>query len=108
MLYLGVGCWSDADWCLRSGFVPDSRLQVRAFNDQEAAFAFETEMAASVIPAYMPMVEKRKDVPYTEAEREWQVSRWRSVGAGENSGSRRAPPPSLGPLDGDGGVPCRG
>ena len=31
--------------------------------------------AAQVVPAYVPLVVKRKDSPYTEAQKEWQQMR---------------------------------
>lgn len=32
-------------------------------------------MASSVVPSYLPMVRRRKNLPYTEAERDWQLIR---------------------------------
>lgn len=40
---------------------------------QRAAFSKECQDA--VVPAYVPIVKKRKDEPYTEAEKEWQQLR---------------------------------
>lgn len=33
------------------------------------------ECAKSVIPAYIPIVEKRKDIPFTEQQKDWQQLR---------------------------------
>lgn len=34
-----------------------------------------SECANSVIPAYIPIIEKRKDTPFTEKHKEWQQLR---------------------------------
>lgn len=46
-------------------------------NDREAEkiLAFSTECANAVIPAYIPIIEKRKDMPYTEEQKAWQQLR---------------------------------
>lgn len=38
-------------------------------------FAFATECLKSVIPAYIPLVEKRKDMPFTPENKAWQQVR---------------------------------
>nr|GMD98635.1 oxygen-dependent coproporphyrinogen-III oxidase, chloroplastic [Ipomoea batatas] len=43
--------------------------------DQEMLLSFATECANSVIPAYIPIVEKRKDTPFTDSHKEWQQLR---------------------------------
>ncbi|CAI0406565.1 unnamed protein product [Linum tenue] len=43
--------------------------------DQEMLLAFATECANSVIPAYVPIVERRKDMPFTEQQKAWQQLR---------------------------------
>ncbi|XP_027089153.1 coproporphyrinogen-III oxidase 1, chloroplastic-like [Coffea arabica] len=43
--------------------------------DQEMLLSFATECANSVIPAYIPIIEKRKDTPYTERNKAWQQLR---------------------------------
>ncbi|KMZ59344.1 Coproporphyrinogen oxidase [Zostera marina] len=43
--------------------------------DQEMLLGFSTECAKSVIPAYIPIVEKRKDIPFTEQQKDWQQLR---------------------------------
>eukprot|EP00741_Cyanophora_paradoxa_P016541 tig00020927_g15971.t1 len=47
------------------------------FNDRdpEAIMAFQKECADALIPAYIPLLEKRKDQAFTEAEKEWQQIR---------------------------------
>ena len=37
--------------------------------------AFSTECAASVVPAYLPLVERRKDMDFTPAQKDWQQLR---------------------------------
>ncbi len=41
----------------------------------EQWYDFVTEVGNSFLPSYIPIVERRKDLPYTEAEREWQEIR---------------------------------
>ncbi|CAI8587169.1 unnamed protein product [Vicia faba] len=43
--------------------------------DQEMLLSFATECANSVIPAYIPIIEKRKDLPFTEHQKAWQQLR---------------------------------
>ena len=38
-------------------------------------FAFSKECAASVVPAYVPLVARRKDTPFTPAQKDWQQLR---------------------------------
>merc|ERR1719231_2114204 len=42
---------------------------------QEELLSFATDMAAAVVPAYVPLVAKHKDDEYTEQEKEWQQMR---------------------------------
>lgn len=41
----------------------------------EQWFAFVTDVADHFLEAYVPIVEKRKELPYTPAQREWQEVR---------------------------------
>lgn len=43
--------------------------------DREKAFAFVQDCLRSFLPSYLPIVEKRKDMPFTEKEKEWQQIR---------------------------------
>ncbi|XP_059301506.1 oxygen-dependent coproporphyrinogen-III oxidase, chloroplastic-like isoform X2 [Lycium ferocissimum] len=43
--------------------------------DQEMLLSFSTECANSVIPAYIPIVEKRKDTPFNDEHKAWQQLR---------------------------------
>jgi coproporphyrinogen III oxidase len=43
--------------------------------DQEFLFEFVQAVGQSFLPAYLPIVERRKDEPYTEGEREFQLLR---------------------------------
>ncbi|CAN0927563.1 Oxygen-dependent coproporphyrinogen-III oxidase, chloroplastic [Linum grandiflorum] len=43
--------------------------------DQEMLLSFATECANSVIPAYVPIVERRKDTPFTDQQQAWQQLR---------------------------------
>ncbi|CAN1277998.1 Oxygen-dependent coproporphyrinogen-III oxidase, chloroplastic [Linum perenne] len=43
--------------------------------DQEMLLSFATECANSVIPAYVPIVERRKDTPFTDQQLAWQQLR---------------------------------
>lgn len=42
---------------------------------QETLFSFVTDSLRSFLPSYVPIVEKRKDMPFTEAEVDWQQIR---------------------------------
>ncbi|MBT6432206.1 MAG: coproporphyrinogen III oxidase, partial [Deltaproteobacteria bacterium] len=41
----------------------------------EQCLAFSEACAASIVPAYIPLVERRKDMPFTEAQKDWQQLR---------------------------------
>ncbi|KAH9608770.1 hypothetical protein KSS87_015476 [Heliosperma pusillum] len=43
--------------------------------DQEMLLSFATECANSVIPAYVPIIERRKDTPFTDSHKAWQQLR---------------------------------
>ncbi|CAN6229496.1 unnamed protein product [Urochloa humidicola] len=43
--------------------------------DQEMLLNFATECADSVLPAYIPIIERRKDTPFTEEHKAWQQLR---------------------------------
>lgn len=43
--------------------------------DIEDWYRFETEVGDSFLEAYIPIVEKRKSLPYTKEQREWQEIR---------------------------------
>ncbi len=43
--------------------------------DWEADFQFVQDGIESILPSYLPVIEKRKDTPYSECEREWQLYR---------------------------------
>lgn len=43
--------------------------------DPEKILTFSTECVNSVIPAYIPLVEKRKDMTFTEKQKAWQQLR---------------------------------
>ena len=43
--------------------------------DQENTFAFIQSCLKSFLPSYIPIIEKRKDMPFTETEKAWQQIR---------------------------------
>jgi coproporphyrinogen III oxidase len=43
--------------------------------DLELAFAFAKDAGGSFLDAYVPILERRKDAAFTEAERDWQLHR---------------------------------
>ncbi|CAM6019699.1 unnamed protein product [Sphagnum balticum] len=43
--------------------------------DAEKLLAFSTECANSVIPAYIPLIKKRKDMPFSPEHKDWQQLR---------------------------------
>lgn len=44
-------------------------------SDREAAFRFVKDAGGSFLESYVPIVLRRKDLPYTEEERTWQLTR---------------------------------
>lgn len=42
---------------------------------KEDSFSFIQDCLESFLPSYMPILERRKDMPFTEAEKEWQQIR---------------------------------
>lgn len=40
-----------------------------------ALLAFATDCAAALVPSYVPLVERRKDLPFTAAQKRWQALR---------------------------------
>jgi coproporphyrinogen III oxidase len=40
--------------------------------DQETLFALTKSCAMAFVPAYLPIIERRKDTPFTEAHQRWQ------------------------------------
>ncbi|RLN05588.1 oxygen-dependent coproporphyrinogen-III oxidase, chloroplastic-like [Panicum miliaceum] len=45
------------------------------FYIKETLLQFATECADSVLPAYIPIIERRKDIPFTEEHKAWQQLR---------------------------------
>ncbi len=43
--------------------------------DQESLFAFVQSCLGAFLPSYLPIIEKRKDMAYTEKEKQWQQLR---------------------------------
>jgi coproporphyrinogen III oxidase len=43
--------------------------------DQENTFAFAQSCLKAFLPSYLPIITKRKDMPYTEKEKDWQQIR---------------------------------
>ncbi len=43
--------------------------------DAERLFQFQTAVGGSFLPGYLPIVERRKNIPYGEQEKEWQEIR---------------------------------
>ena len=43
--------------------------------DAEKLLQFQTSMGNSFLPAYLPIAERRKNLPYSEKEKEWQEIR---------------------------------
>lgn len=46
-----------------------------AEKDQENCFAFVQDCAKAFLPSYLPILQKRKDMPFTEQEKDWQAVR---------------------------------
>ncbi|KAG7010180.1 oxygen-dependent coproporphyrinogen-III oxidase [Physcia stellaris] len=43
--------------------------------DQEQLFSFVKDCLGAFLPSYMPLIEKRKDMSYTDVQKEWQQLR---------------------------------
>ena len=43
--------------------------------DREQLFAFVSDCLGAFLPQYMPIIERRKDMPFTEKEKQWQKLR---------------------------------
>ena len=43
--------------------------------DQEQLFSFIKDCLTAFLPSYLPLIQKRKDMPFTEKEKEWQQLR---------------------------------
>lgn len=43
--------------------------------DQEQLFAFVQDCLAAFLPSYLPIIDKRKDMPFTEEQKQWQQLR---------------------------------
>jgi coproporphyrinogen III oxidase len=65
--YLGAGA-ERADKRAPSGHSPVEE-------DPERVFAFVQAVGDALIEAYLPLVERRRDEPWTEAQRHWQLVR---------------------------------
>lgn len=44
-------------------------------DDKETCFAFSKDCAESFLPSYLPILERRKDLPYSEQHKAWQQLR---------------------------------
>lgn len=56
-------------------FFDDLDEQSEGGKDQEQLFSFVTDAMSAFLPSYMPIIQKRKDLPYTEKEKAWQQLR---------------------------------
>jgi coproporphyrinogen III oxidase len=71
------------EWCDRYFYLPhrgETRGVGGAFfdylgDDLEGTFRFVSGCAEAFLPAYVPIVERRRGEPYGDAEREWQLLR---------------------------------
>jgi coproporphyrinogen III oxidase len=72
------------EWCDDYFFIPhrgESRGVGGIFfdyleqDDMDAVLSFVKDAGRSFLPAYLPIVERRRDEPYGEAERRWQLQR---------------------------------
>jgi len=70
-------------WCDEYFFIPH-RNETRGVggiffdyiqDDLEKVFAFVCDVGRAILPAYLPIVERRRNEPYTEREREFQLIR---------------------------------
>ncbi|KAM5441130.1 Coproporphyrinogen-III oxidase [Microsporum ferrugineum] len=52
-----------------------SLASISAKEAQERLFSFVTDGLSSFLPSYVPILKKRKDMPFTEQEKDWQQLR---------------------------------
>ena len=60
---------------LDAEFLKSSSSGSASKNPQESLFSFVSDALASFLPAYVPIVERRKDMSFTQAEKDWQQLR---------------------------------
>ena len=60
---------------LDAEFLKSSSSGSSSKNPQETLFSFVSDALASFLPAYVPIVERRKDMNFTQAEKDWQQLR---------------------------------
>jgi coproporphyrinogen III oxidase len=77
--YLGVGAEATAHGTRDASSSASSAAVAVAPDpiegDGQRLFAFVQELGAAIMPAYLPIVERRRDLPWGERERRWQLVR---------------------------------
>ena len=69
--YLGVGAEDTAKQPRDPAFAAPAAIET----DGERLFAFVRALGAAIMPAYLPIVERRRNEPWGEHERRWQLLR---------------------------------
>jgi coproporphyrinogen III oxidase len=69
--YLGAGAEATAKQPRDSALAAPAPVEA----DAERLFAFVRALGAAIVPAYLPIVERRRNEPFGERERRWQLLR---------------------------------
>jgi coproporphyrinogen III oxidase len=69
--YLGAGAEATAKQPRDPAFAAPAAVE----SDGERLFAFVRALGAAIMPAYLPIVERRRNEPWGERERRWQLVR---------------------------------
>jgi coproporphyrinogen III oxidase len=69
--YLGVGAEATAKQPRDPAFAAPAAIEA----DAEHLFAFVRALGAAIMPAYLPIVERRRNEPFGDRERRWQLLR---------------------------------
>ena len=69
--YLGVGAEATAKQPRDPAFAAPAAIE----SDGERLFSFVRALGAAIMPAYLPIVERRRNEPFGDRERRWQLLR---------------------------------
>jgi coproporphyrinogen III oxidase len=73
--YLGAGAEATAKQARDPSVAPSVVVPSPIESDGERLFAFVKALGAAIMPAYLPIVARRRDDPWGERERRWQLVR---------------------------------
>ena len=73
--YLGAGAEATARYPTHAAPAASAAAPAAIENDGEQLFEFVQALGAAIMPAYLPIVARRRDDPWGERERRWQLVR---------------------------------